>query len=97
MFNVRPSTDVPGFRVGLVPGFRVGPMDEQWGIGSDDRAMRLRTLDSPPRYLGIGLVVPGADGQDGRQPQWPMTASSGADKHRQCVDRCYHLLMRPKP
>jgi hypothetical protein len=44
MFNVRPATDVPRFRVGSVPGFRVAPVDEQWGLGSDDWAMRLRPL-----------------------------------------------------
>jgi hypothetical protein len=104
MFNVSPRTIVPGFnvrepgfRVGSVPGFRVDPMGEPWGISSDDRGMRPRRVGSLPKYLGVGLVAPDAGGQDGQQPLWPVTAFAGANKHQQCVDRCYHLLMRPKP
>jgi len=106
MPNVVPQASVPGFRVGLVddtPDFLVGDnaprsrsVVQSGSVGASE------IMPSAPLRSILGALLPhaqrGAMEASGNQGFFGQQLSmTDASKHSQCVERCYPLLLRPKP
>jgi hypothetical protein len=82
MFNFRPPTGVPGFRVGLeeeVPGFNIGPDGSVRSTGSPDAPNRSAGFSPVPGMARTPQIGDGAKTQFGaRTGATPIPASRAA-------------------